>query len=53
MREGKKEIIQLGMKIMAPLGGRCWIRQEGGELQSSSVGREGMRDSLAKSASVM
>lgn len=41
------------MKIMAPLGGRCWIRQEGGELQSSSVGREGMRDSLAKSASVM
>lgn len=44
------------MKIMAPLGGHCWIRQEGGELQSSPVGREdvwGVRGSLAKSASVI
>lgn len=51
-RERVKEIIQLGMKIMVPLGSRCWIRQEGGELQSSCVGREGVwgvRGSLAKS----
>lgn len=56
MRKGEKEIIQLEMKIMVPSGGRCWIRQEGGELQSSHVGREGVwgvRGSLAKSASVM
>lgn len=56
MRKGEKEIIQLEMKIMVPSGGRCWIRQEGGELQSSHGGREGVwgvRGSLAKSASVM
>lgn len=55
-RKGEKEMIQLEMKIMVPSGGRCWIRQEGGELQSSHGGREGVwgvRGSLAKSASVM
>lgn len=49
MRKEEREIIQLEMKIMAPLDSCCSIGQEEGELQTSPVGSKGLQVSVAKS----